>query len=211
MLEAAMGFFAENGFEASTRDLGRHLGVTQALLYKHFGSKEAFIAELMDLAFGDSRPSDPAILEDPSRSLIDRLCDFYRADTRSDGTRMRLFVRAGLAGWPLPARRGAQLTRSVFLPVIRALRKEAGLPDVDQKPMMRGERELAMMLHASIVFLGIREHVYRMPMPADRARIVHLYAETFVPGALSALARLHGQDGVDGLVVRQLAPARPPG
>jgi hypothetical protein len=91
--------------------------------------------------------------------------------------------------------------------VIEALRAEAGLPGIADKPMMRGEREVAMMLHSSIVFLGIRKHIYRMPMPADRQSIVQLYAEIYVPGALAALRRIHAGELGEGFAVEQLKRA----
>jgi hypothetical protein len=72
---------------------------------------------------------------------------------------------------------------------------------------MRGERELAMMLHASIAFLGIREHVYRMPMPGDREGLIRLYVDIYLPGALARLRRLHDGETSDGLTAVQLTPA----
>lgn len=203
MLEAAIPFFAEHGFAASTRELARHLGVTQALIYKHFGSKDGFIGTLLERTFDGAWRRDTAVLDDPAQPLAERLAAFYGGPGGSKD-RIRLFVRAGLDGWPAPARHGARLTRDVFRPVIRALRREAGLAE---RPLMRGERELAMMLHASVVFLSIREHVYRMPMTGDRDRLIRFYVEIYLPGALAQLRRLHNGEASDGLTVAQLAPA----
>ena len=205
MLDAAVAFFAEHGFSAPTRDLARHLGVTQALIYKHFGSKEAFIAALLERAFATGPRREVAVLDDDARPLAERLAGFYAG--RGGGELIRLFLRAGLDGWPLPARYGARLTREVLQPVIGALRREARLAGFAARPLMRGERELAMMLHASIVFLAIREHVYRMPMPGDRAAIVRLYVDIYLPGALAELRRIHADAVGEGLMVRQLAPS----
>ena len=41
LIEEASRLFAEQGWSASTRTLARRLGVTQALLYKYFPSKQA--------------------------------------------------------------------------------------------------------------------------------------------------------------------------
>lgn len=206
MLDAAVDFFAERGFSAPTRDLAHHLGVTQALIYKHFGSKETFIGALLDRAFADRPKRDSSVLDDAGSRLAERLAAFY-ASAGGQG-RIRLFVRAGLDGWPLPARHGARLTREVFQPVIAVLRREAGLDDFTQRRLMRGERELAMMLHGAIVFLGIREHVYRMPMPGDRAALVRFYVEIYLPGALRALRRIHEGKAGEALALAQLMPAR---
>jgi AcrR family transcriptional regulator len=206
MLDRALPVLADLGFSVSTRALAAELGVTQALIYKHFASKEAFVSAVLARAFGkESR--DPAILRDESKPLAERLATFYSGGPdRESGSRMRLFVRSALEGWPVPARRGAALTRAVFEPVVRALRKEAGLPSLDDQPMLRGERELAMMLHGSVVFLGIREHVYRMPMPDDRDAIIRLQVDTFLAGALVTLRRLSAGEAGESMTVAQLTP-----
>jgi len=208
MLDRAMPVLADHGFSVSTRALAAALGVTQALIYKHFPSKEAFVSAVLARAFGkESR--DPAILRDESRPLAERLVAFYSGGPdRDSGSRLRLFVRAALEGWPVPARRGAVLTRRVFEPVVRALRNEAGLPSLEERPMLRGERELAMMLHGSVVFLGIREHVYRMPMPDDRDAIIRLHVETFLAGALGTLQQIHAGEAGESMTVAQLTPGR---
>jgi AcrR family transcriptional regulator len=208
MLDQAAPVLADRGLSVSTRDLATNLGVTQALIYKHFSSKEAFISAALARVFVREM-RDPKILKDVSKPLAERLTAFYSGRTDHDGgTRIRLFIRAALEGWPIPARRGAALTREVFDPVISALRDAAGLAPVEERPMIRGERELAMMLHGSIVFHGIRKHVYRMPMPDDRGEIIRLYVETFVPGALETLRRLHGGAAGENLTVEQLSPAK---
>jgi AcrR family transcriptional regulator len=206
MLDEAAPVLAVQGFSVSTRALAAALGVTQALIYKHFPSKEAFVSAALTRAFGkESR--DPTVLRDESKPLAERLVAFYSGGLdRDGGTRMRLFVRAALEGWPVPARRGAALTRQVFEPVVGALRKEAGLPSLGERPMLRGERELAMMLHGGMVFLGIREHVYRMPMPDDRDAIIQLQVDTFLAGALSTLRGIHSGKAGASMTVAQLTP-----
>lgn len=193
MIEAAVPFFGTEGFAASTRELARHLGVTQALIYMHFGSKADFVAATLDHTFKGSDSRSPSILDDDGLPVADRLAAFYGGSGGSKD-RIRLFVRAGLEGHPIPARHGARLTRRVFGPVIRALRREVELPGFDSRPMMRGERELAMMLHASVVFLGIREHVYQMPVAGDREELVRFYVDIYLPGALAQLRRLHEEE-----------------
>jgi AcrR family transcriptional regulator len=206
MLDQAAPVLAAQGFSVSTRALAAALGVTQALIYKHFPSKEAFVAAALTRAFGKER-RDPATLRDESKPLAERLAAFYSGGPdRDGGSRVRLFVRAALEGWPLPARRGAALTRQVFEPVVRALRKEAGLPSLEERLLLRGERELAMMLHGSVVFLGIREHIYRMPMPDDRDAIIRLQVDTFLAGALSTLRRIHSGAAGASMTVAQLTP-----
>ena len=50
-IEKAIDFFAEEGFESSTRGLAKRLGVTQPLLYRYFHSKEDLISEVYDAVY----------------------------------------------------------------------------------------------------------------------------------------------------------------
>lgn len=43
IVEAAVQFFAEVGFDGDTRELARRVGVTQSLIFKYFPSKAALI------------------------------------------------------------------------------------------------------------------------------------------------------------------------
>ena len=212
MIEKAAGFFARHGFDASTRDLARALGVTQALIYRHFKSKDDLIeqtlaATLGALQSGSQRGVTQAgDLADVTIDLEERLAGFYGDFVAgATETRMRLFMRAGLDGRSWPQRRGAALTAQVFEPVIAGLRAEAGLPAAGTRPLMRGERELAMMLHASMVFLGIRRHVYGMPMPDSLDDVVRLYVRTWLAGALPAIRNLH-EKGEESLTLPLLTP-----
>jgi AcrR family transcriptional regulator len=208
IVDAAAKLFSEKGFEATTRDLADRLGVRQALLYKYFPAKDALIAAVFESVFDRSwQEHSKTLLVDRTQPLEDRLFDFYRRTAQAtDGIRIRLFVRAALDGWPIAKRRGAALTGLIFEPLIGDLREQAGLAPFARKAMMRGERELAMMLHAAIVFFSIREHVYRMPMPADREAVVRLYIRTFLAGAANSLEDIHAGRAGMSLAVPQLAP-----
>jgi len=211
IVRAAAELFAEEGLHGTTRQIAARLGVTQALLYKFFPSKDALIDRVYETQFRDRWDAAwDRLLADEALPMGERLRRFYTDYAgRADATTVRLFVHAGLAGRPLPGVRGARLTDQIFAPVIAGLRRDVGLPPFAERPMMRGERELCMQLHSSIVFLGIRRHVYRMPMPDDLSDVIALYVQSFVAGAPSALKALHeAESAPPGLKVPQLRPAR---
>jgi len=207
IIEQAAKVFADQGFAASTRELAKRLGVTQALLYKFYASKQALIDAVYQTVFRDRwDPAWSAALADTSSPVGERIAAFYVAfHSRINGVALKLFVRAGLAGMPLPGARGARLTEQIFAPITAGLRALAELPPLDQRPMMRGERELCMQLHGSIVFLAIRRHVYRMPMPPSVEDVIRMYVATFVEGAPAILRQIHA-DAQSNLAVRQLRP-----
>jgi len=199
MLDDAAVHFAEHGFGATTRDIADALGVTQALIYKHFKSKEDLIERTLERAFVADTSNSAWV--NPKLALKDELFRFYVGFVgRSSELRMRLFIRSGLDGRSWPARRGSRLNTGLFSPVIEALRAAAGLPDLKKLPAMRGERELVMALHASMVFLGIRRHIYGTPMPAKLDDVVRLYVDNFLVGAVKTVKKLHSS-GEESLTV----------
>ncbi|NQW09969.1 MAG: TetR/AcrR family transcriptional regulator [Alphaproteobacteria bacterium] len=207
IVEAAAALFAEAGFSASTRELAKRLGVTQALLYRFFPSKQALIDAVFEHVFQArlARRWD-GLLDDRTQPLPARLKAFYLAYVNwTDPTGMRLFVRAGLDGMALTGVRGATLTDQIFAPIIAELRRQAALPTLDEAPLMRGERELCMALHGAVVFLAIRRHVYGLPTPDDVSAVVGLLVDTFVAGAPVSLSALH-KDGPASLRLTQLRP-----
>lgn len=200
IVQAAAAFFADAGFKGTTRALAARLGVTQALLYRYFRRKDELIAAAMAEAF-DRGPA-PVLAAGDAADLEARLGAFYAAYVaRMTPVGLRLWMRANLDGQPLAGRHGGPLTRRVLAPVVAALRQAAGLPGLARRPMLRGERELAMALHGGIVFLAIRRHVYRMALPDDLSPLVVLQVRAALPGLLAEVARLHAPGADPALTV----------
>lgn len=48
ILEAALALFAENGYaDTSTKEIANQAGVSEALIFKHFGNKDSLLAHLI--------------------------------------------------------------------------------------------------------------------------------------------------------------------
>ncbi|MFN0043003.1 MAG: TetR/AcrR family transcriptional regulator [Alphaproteobacteria bacterium] len=218
ILDEAAAFFAERGLATSTRELAARLGVAQALIYRYFPSKGMLIDKVFETTFARLWDDDwTMLLANRAQPLEERVARLYVAYLeRAGALSVRLFVRAGLEGADMARRYSVPLTEKLLRPMIGALRADSGLPDFDQAPMLRGERELAMAIHGAVVFLGIRKHVYAMPMPDDLSDLVRLQVRVFLDGARRELARLHDGTAEDSLTVQQLdrrrqrrAPAPP--
>ena len=203
--EAAL-FFAKEGFAASTRDLADRLGVRQALLYKYFPSKEALLESIVeDVLAVHWAMAWAEVLEDQSKTLHERLTYFYGQHLENeDGIALRLFLRAALDGWSLPARRMELIRAKLVRPLVAELRREAKLPGFGSAPLMWGEIELVMTLHASVVFYSMRHHIYGGEMPSDAADVVRFYVMSFLNGAQTSLLSLHAPDAPASLT--QSAP-----
>lgn len=186
IIAAAAALFAEQGLSSSTREIAARLGVTQALLYRYFPSKEALVEAVYDSVRGTWDSSRAAVLHDTTCPLPDRIGDFYEAYlSRNAGyPGVRLFVYAALAGIDLPLRYSPDLDALVLLPVLNALRAALRLHPATL-PLPRYQRDIVLGLHGAIVFIGVRRHVYGATMTDERhMELVRGIIRTWLPGAL---------------------------
>jgi len=197
IVEAASRFFADHGFSGPTRDLAASIGVTQALLYRYFDSK----TDLIDAVFVEVFKTDwtEAALErfeaDADRPVVDRLADVYEAVLSGVcDTATRLFFRAGLDAYAGPISRGAAQSWPLWTAIIEAWRREEALPALAEKPMLEGERALAMALHDAMLMIRVREHVLHVERRLPDDEKIRQVAETYDAGARVVLARLHGAE-----------------
>lgn len=185
--QAAVHFFAEQGFDGQTRELARRLGIAQPLLYRYFPSKHALIERVYREVFVDPwRDEWFTALADRRRPLKERLTYFYRAYARTamGYERVRLFILAGLeGGLDLNARFFKMLRETVFTAVVRELRHEFGLPTLEARPMSEIEAEIVWMLHSAIFYIGVRRWIYGLAVPETIDPIIEAMVATFLEGA----------------------------
>jgi hypothetical protein len=122
----------------------------------------------------------------PSRSLSDRLNEFYNVYTDVIFNRewMRIFLFSGLRGVDIN-RRYLRLVRSRILePIIAEARHEAGLPAAAPTD---AQIEFVWTIHGGIFYYGVRKLIYESNVSDDKATVI----ATAVEALLSVLpARL---------------------
>src|ERR1700730_18241676 len=101
IVDGAVQFFAEVGFEGGLRELAQRLGITHQNLFRYFPTKEALIDRVyQEVYLSRWQPEWESLLRQPKRPLEARLTDFYKvylhAIFRYDW--VRIFVFAGLKG-----------------------------------------------------------------------------------------------------------------
>ncbi len=159
-ISKAVEFFAENGFESSTRELARRLGVTQPLLYRYFPSKDDLISEVYNLVYLKRWRSEwEGLLADRSRPVRDRVVEFYQAYTDVVFNRdwMRIFLFSGLKGVDINTRYLKLVRQRILEPIVRECRHEAGFAPRDATER---EIEYAWVMHGGIFYFGVRKLIY---------------------------------------------------
>ncbi|MEX3010527.1 TetR/AcrR family transcriptional regulator [Hoeflea sp. TYP-13] len=186
IVEGAIGFFAEHGFEGKTRDLAKRLGITQPLLYRYFPSKESLIERVyQEIYLQRWNPEWESLIPDRDRPLVDRLTRFYKEYARAvyDFVWVRIFLYSGLKGVDINDRYLAIIKDKILVPVCRELRHDNGLPPMEDVPFNNEELELAWGLHGMFFYRAVRHFAYGLPIAKDIDRVIENDVRVFVTGA----------------------------
>ncbi len=161
ILDGAVRFFAENGFAGQLRDLAKSIGVTHALLYHYFPTKQALIDRVYaELFEGRWKPEWDALLDDPALAVEDKFTRFYDDYVNQTLSRefARIFVFSGLTDHSITDRFFAMLRARLFPRLIRETRRHRGSTSRG-KPSVR-EQELLAGLHGGFFYIAMRRWIY---------------------------------------------------
>ena len=161
IVTGAIRFFADRGLDGQLRDLARNIGVTHALLYHYFPTKQALIDRVyLELFEGLWKPEWEHTLDDPHLDVQTKFSRFYCNYARAIFARsfVRILVFSGLSDHTIPDRFFELLRKRLFPRLIRETRRHCGVSS-RTKPSAR-ELELLMGLHGGIFYIGLRRWVY---------------------------------------------------
>lgn len=181
-INKAIDFFAEEGFESSTRGLAKKLGVTQPLLYRYFPSKDDLISEVYNAVYVNRwRPEWEPLLRDRSRSLSDRLNAFYNVYTDVIFNRewMRIYLFSGLKGVDINRRYMELVRQRILEPILAEARAELGLPQCSASD---SEVEFAWVMHGGIFYYGVRDLIYESVNDTRKDHVIADAVATFMAG-----------------------------
>jgi len=194
IVEEAIRYFAEHGFEGDTRALAKRIGVSQGLIFRYFPTKSDLIERVYrDVFLKRWNPEWEDMITDRSRSLKARLVafyeDYYRTVDSYDWIRVALF--SALRGEPIMSRYLVLVRNRLVVPIARELRAHYRLPDPDDVPLRALELEMVWDLHSFVIYKLIRRHVYGEANAAAhdegaadaQEAAIGAYVRTFLAGA----------------------------
>jgi AcrR family transcriptional regulator len=192
ILEGAIAYFAEFGFDGGTRALAQHLGISQSLLFRYFPTKASLVDRVYEVVFLQRwNPRWQGLLTDRSRPLAERLKAFYRDYNRSidryEVIRISLF--SALRKESISRRYVARLREQLIAPFAAECRSHLGLPAPTGAPSAL-EEQLVLSLHASIIYGIMRRHVFDAAPPLDEDFLIDLYVDAFVAHAAEGFRRI---------------------
>lgn len=182
ILEAAIGFFAENGFEAQLRELAQRIGISQALIFRYFSSKQVLVERVYERVYVARWSAEwRRDLEDRNVPLQRRLVAFYRSYvTAIDGYEwIRLTLYSGLAGNDLTRRYIETRVDGLLLLIARELRHEIPAAARIAPALLH---ELVWHLHATFIYYLIRKYVFHVTTLADTDALIEATVTNFLHG-----------------------------
>lgn len=194
ILRNAIEYFARDGFKASTRDLAKHLGITQSLLYRYFPNKQVLIERVYEeVTLSRWNPYWEDLIKDRSKPLPVRLHEYYldyaKLVLRNEWVRILIF--AGIESSGINNRLFRLLRERIFIPLVRECLVEFSGEAAAAAPIesLEMELELVWALHASIFYIGMRKWIYDTTMPKDVSHTIEALVTSFLAGMEQRLKR----------------------
>ncbi|MES2535511.1 MAG: TetR/AcrR family transcriptional regulator [Pseudomonadota bacterium] len=183
IVQKAVEYFAQEGFEGSTRDLAQHIGITQSLLYKYFPNKQAIVDRVYkEVYLAKWNPLWEEQLRDRTVPMEQRLKQYYLDYAKSVLQKdwVRILIFAGLKQEGINNRLFKLLREQIFVTVVAEVRHAYCLPAPVDNESAEIEIELVWALHASIFYLGMRKWVYKSGIPKNVDAIIEALIGGFI-------------------------------
>ena len=191
ILDGAIEFFAVQGFGGQLRDLAKSIGVTHALLYHYFPTKQALLERVYkDIFEGRWRAEWETLLDDKRIELPEKLTRFYVSYARVilEPEWVRVFVYSGLSDRYITDRYFALLHEKLFPRIHRETLKFLGIRS--RKPPTEREMERILGLHGSVFYMGMRRWVYGFDPNQDISALSEMDAIYIEDRVMAYLASL---------------------
>lgn len=190
IVRKAVQYFAEHGFDGSTRELAKQIGVTQSLLYRYFPTKQALIEKVYGQVYvARWNPLWEEGLRDREKPFEERLKAYYLdyAQNLIRNEWVRILIFAGLRQKGIDEKFFKLLHERIFKTVVYEARHEFGFVADPKDDDISIEIELVWALHASIFYIGMRRWVYQTAIPKNFNKVI----EALVEGLIQSLAHLY--------------------
>lgn len=185
IVEAAVAYFSEFGFEGATRGLAERLGVTQPLIYRYFPSKDELIRAVYEEVYLSRwRGEWMELLGRRDTPLRERLVAFYAhyASVVFDPQWMRIYMFSGLRGLDINRWWIGFVEDHVLRTICEEVRVFAGLPTAKELPITAAEIDGYWLFHGGIFYYGMRENVYGVAPRTPLPHFIEMAIDSFLQG-----------------------------
>ena len=186
IVEEAVRYFAEHGFEGETRALARRIGVSHALIFRYFPTKQALIDRVYEEVFLRRwNPEWEEWLDDRRVPLRKRLRRFYRAyyGAVDEYEWIRIALSSAMRRVNIMERYLGLVRQRLIRRIATELRAHYRLPPPEDVPLSALELQLVWNFHAFAIYALIAKHVYGITMPMTADPAIDAQIDLFLAGA----------------------------
>ncbi len=197
IVEKAIEYFADNGLQASTREIASHIGITQPLLYRYFKTKSELIDRVYDEVFMTRWKGEWQVkLQDRRKTFRYRLKEYLSnyCDSIIDRTWIRIFLFGALNDQTINRRYFAMLQERKFPIILNELYASIGIESTDEKHRAL-DNEILWSFHSSFFYIGVRKYVYQLEVPDDLDAVIDARVDAFLDGAEDEFLRRRVRNG----------------
>jgi len=195
IIDEAVQFFAEVGFDGKTRELAKRIGITQPLLYRYFPTKDDLIERVYKEVYVNQMDPDWSLkLQDRSVPLEQRLIDYYKSYAKVVHRYewIRIYFFSGLKGNPLNRRYIRVVEEKILKPIGAEIRETFDLPSVKEVPLTPIELERIWVMHGGLFYYAVRKNIYHSNVFDDFEAIVTSTVKVMLEGAKTfSIEELH--------------------
>ena len=194
ILDSAVAFFAEHGFDAQTHDLARTLSVSQSLIYHYFSTKDELVERVYQRTFLSRwRGSWTALLADRGIPLAPRLKRFYASYFRviDDSNWVRIFMFSGLGGSNFAKRYIDNQINGVLRLIAAEINAEFD-PAAPESQPSDTDIELVWHLHSTFIHHLVRKYIFRTATLIDMERLIDVTVDDYLAGAAARFGHTQG-------------------
>lgn len=184
LLVSATEYFAKRGFDGSTRELAKSIGVSQSFLYHYFYRKVYLINSVYNRLYGMRwRQEWDEIFTDKTLSGRERIKTFYLSYYRTVLKRpwTRIFLFGALRGLDIHKKSADLVQEKIFPRIIGELYGDR--PSLTISELTDEEFELAWHMHSTIFYLAVRRWVLRLKSPFAVDESISFAVDVFFDGA----------------------------
>lgn len=178
ILDAAVGFFAERGFSAQTRELAAVLGISEPLIYNYFPSKDDLIHEVFHEVIESRWDADWVDrLKVRDAPLRERLIAFYESylEAIDDEVWIRIVMYASLDGLDMTRR---YITDKVD-DLMRVIATESAAETHDETDV---DPEHMWQLQSTLVYYLVRKHIHLTAVSPERSDVIAMAVDAYLDG-----------------------------
>lgn len=183
ILNEAISLFARNGPDGLIPGLARKLGISQALIFRYFGTKEKLVDRVYEIVcFTRWDPVWEKMIGEESLDLADRLKAFFKSyiAIADDYNWVRISMFLALTDHEMKKRYVRSYVSTLIEKIARAVKSSQGHPK--SAPLTDADKEQVWQIHSAIVHYGVRKHIHGSIVTIDRNQYVDLLVDRFMHG-----------------------------